>query len=224
MKNLILSGGGDEKDSEPLDKLFLEQMVNNGKLLYIPIAWKGGDFDGCKEWFGSTFKNLGFTNYEMWTDISNKAFEELDVFAGIYIGGGNTYSLLHDFRETDFYKPLLKYINTGKPVYGGSAGAIIMGNNIDTASIGEDSDTNDVGLADTSGFNLVSNYSVQCHYEDNQKDEHLEFCAKSGSTLIALTERNGLHVTEESIKVVGQGYATVFEDGDIRKVNYGESI
>jgi len=48
----------------------------------------------------------------------------------IYIGGGNTFKLLKELKESGFDKELLKFIKEGKPVYGGSAGALILGKNI----------------------------------------------------------------------------------------------
>src|SRR3989344_9605702 len=131
MASLILAGGGDAPDSKPLDELFIS-LLKTKKILYIPIAWKTADFAGCKKWFSSTFFKLGFTNMEMWTDLNNKKIEDLNSFGGIYIGGGNTFSLLHDLRSSKFDKLLIEFLNSGRPIYGGSAGAIIFGKNINT--------------------------------------------------------------------------------------------
>lgn len=209
MVAIILAGGGDAPDSKPLDELFLS-LLKPKKILYLPIAWKTGDFASCKKWLLSTFSKLGFTNIEMWTDLNHKKIDDLDQFGGIYIGGGNTFSLLHDLRNSKFNKLLLQFLNSGKPVYGGSAGAIIFGKNIETARFGTDADSNDVGLRDLSGFNLINNYSIQCHYTPDQDGELVTF--SKSQPVIALSERSGILVDNGKLKVIGFESAYVFKN------------
>lgn len=221
MTTLILAGGGDAPDSKPLDTLFLS-LLKQKKILYIPIAWKDADFNKCHSWFNSTFYNLGFTNTRMWTDIKNKKYEDLEAFGGIYLGGGNTFSLLHDLKSSNFKQLLSKFIDSNRPVYGGSAGAIVFGKSIETASFGTDSDTNDVKLKDFSGFNLVNDFSIQCHYDGDQDKELLEF--SKSHAVIALSERTGLLVQDKEIKVIGFESAYVFRDGKKTEFKVGSKI
>lgn len=220
---LILSGGGDASESKSLDTLFVKllsqrkiQSRKQGKLLYLPIAWKSGDFTACKQWFLSTFSALGWKKSDvvMWTDLSGKKFENLAPFAGIYIGGGNTFYLLHQLRISGFDKLLLQFIQSNKPIYGGSAGAIIFGKSIATAGFGKDSDSNDVGLKNFSGLNLLQGFSVQCHYEQEQEKELLAFSKKF--PVIALSARSGLFVTKDKIQVLGAP-VLVMKKGKTRK-------
>lgn len=210
---LILAGGGDAYESKPIDELFIKSLSSDKKLLYIPIAWKSGDFEGCKAWFEETFSKLGNLNYEMWTDVKDKSYLDLDGFGGIYIGGGNTYSLMHDFRFSGFDKLLLKFIESDRPVYGGSAGAIIFGASIDTASFGLDADSNDVNISDTSGFNLVSDYAIQCHYESDQDNEIFDFVNNRKTSVIAIGAKSGILVKSDDISVIGTDPVYKFENG-----------
>jgi dipeptidase E len=221
MVKLILTGGGDAPDSKPLDELFISYLPKK-KILYIPIAWKSGDFDECKSWFTSTFGNLGFSDFEMWTEINDKSFEDLEHFGGIYIGGGNTFSLLNELRDSKFDNLLMRFLESGRPIYGGSAGAIIFGNSIEIAGKGIDSDSNDVGLKNFSGFNMVNNYSIQCHYEFDQDDELIKF-SKQGA-IIALSEKSGIFVEDSKIKVVGFEPAYVFNEGKKTEYQVGSEI
>ena len=221
MVTLILSGAGDAPDTEVLDKLFIS-MLNGKKILYVPIAWKSGDFESCKEWFTSTYSNLGFTNFEMWTDIRDKKFDDLESFGGIYIGGGNTFSLLNELKDSKFYELLEKFLDSGRPVFGGSAGAIIFGKSIETAGYGTDPDSNDIELEDFSGFNFVNGYSIQCHYEEDQDDELIEF-SKSKS-IIALSEKSGILVKNDELEVVGFEPAYVFRNGIKTEFKVGSMI
>ena len=216
MARMILAGGGDASDSKPLDDLFVS-LLQPKKILYIPLAWKTGDFNCCKEWFSSIFDD-----FEMWIDLHNKTAEDVERFGGIYIGGGNTFSLLHDLRTTGFDKLLLLFLDSGKPIYGGSAGAIIFGSSIKTASLGKDSDSNDVGLKDLSGFNIVQGYSIQCHYEEGQDDELKELSRHQ--KIIALSERSGIIVDDIEIKVIGFDAAYVFRHGEKIEYNVGSIV
>jgi dipeptidase E len=221
MTSLILTGGGNSVDSKPLDELFI-QLINKKKILYIPVAWKSGDFDECYEWFYSTFSNLGVTDFEMWTDLYNKSLGDLKQFGGIYLGGGNTFSLLDHIKKSQFGKLLVKSIKNGIPVYGGSAGAIILGKDIEIAGLGVDSDSNDINLKDFSGFNLVNDYLIQCHYESDQDKELINF--SKNSKLIALSERSGILVEDNKINVVGFESAYVFKDGVKTEFKVGSEI
>ncbi|MEK4670125.1 Type 1 glutamine amidotransferase-like domain-containing protein [Niallia sp. FSL R7-0271] len=103
----------------------------NKPLLYIPIAMDGAiPFDECYKWINSVFKPLGIQEITMWTDLSNKTLEDLKQFSAIYIGGGNTFSLLNAIQISKLDKVLEEYIENEGVIYGGSAGAIILGANI----------------------------------------------------------------------------------------------
>jgi dipeptidase E len=201
---LILSGGGDAIDSRPLDKLLVSEVSKeNKKILYIPIAWKSGNFEECYDWFSSTFSTLGFTNIEMWTELKGRKIGDLDAFGATYIGGGNTYTLLHKLKTSGFIDILGSFIESGRLVYGGSAGAIILGKDIRTASLGKDPDENSVNITDFSGLNIINGYTIQCHYEKDQKEELVKFVTKNILPVIALPERAGIYLEERNIKVLG---------------------
>ncbi len=199
---LILTGGGDEHDSRPMDEFLIKLIQPGKKILYIPIA-QNGDLERCRIWFESAFTNLEFNNYEMWVHLRNKTYKDIDEFGGIYIGGGNTFSLLYNLRITGFDEVLLQFISSGRPVYGGSAGAIIFGKTIETATLGRIIDNNHVGLNDKAGFNLVCECAIHCHYEDAYDSYIRSFVLEKGIPVIALGECSGLFVTNTGIKVIG---------------------
>lgn len=219
-KELILAGGGGADDSKPLDELLLKSIPEDKELLYIPIAWKDswetGNFSDCWKWFSSVFSSFGFSNFQMWTDLSNKTYEGLNSFGAMYIGGGNTFYLMDSLRKSGFLDILKKFTKSGRVVYGGSAGAIILGKSIKTASFGKDADENVVNLKDFSALNLVKNYTIQCHYESNQDKELMKFVESNNLPIIAISERSGLYVKNNKIQVVGFEPAFVFENGKKR--------
>ena len=156
---LILAGGGEAADSVSLDRLFA-RWAANGTVLYWPFALDP-PLDACLEWFGSTYGPLGVRDVVMWHSLDEITDADLNDYAGIYIGGGNTYSLLDAIRRSGAADRLAGYVQSGHVVYGGSAGAIVLGSDIDTA---RHMDPNDVGLEDTAGLDLVCGYAVWCHY------------------------------------------------------------
>jgi len=214
MKQLILAGGGGKEDSVKIDELF-KQLAP--KILYIPIAWKTKEFHKCKDWFETIFDN-----FEMWTDLQDKTYEDLEPFDGIYIGGGNTYRLLRNIKKTSFYDLILKFLDSDKVIYGGSAGAIIFGKTMETAQFGGDPDRNLVKIKDLSGFDVVNGYAIQCHYRSEQDNELKEF-SKEYKT-IAIPERSGIYVDEDKLKVVGFESACIFKDGEKTVFEVGSEI
>ena len=112
---------------------------------------------------------------EMWSSLENRTFAEMAAFDSIYIGGGNTFTLLDILHNTNFIKILRQFIDTGRVVYGGSAGAIIFGKDIRTAGLGKDADKNTTDLQTFDGLDLVEGFSIQCHYEKNQEKELHQF-------------------------------------------------
>jgi len=195
---LFLSGGGDEKQTFEVDEIFLE---NINSVLYIPIAWKNGDYDACKEWFTSTMKQHKAIRIEMLTDLSKDI--NLEKFGAIYIGGGNTFKLLKEIKDNSFDKKLLDFFNQGKSIYGGSAGAIIQVADINTALLCNDADVNKVNLKDTSALNLINNHDIQAHFRTDQIGEHQKYIEKTNRNIIAIPEESALFFDGKEFKAIG---------------------
>jgi len=204
---LFLSGGGNEKQTYALDEVFLKVR----KILYIPIAWKNDDFESCLKWFENMISQHNKKiEIKMLIDLNEKT--NLQDYDAIYIGGGNTFKLLKKIKESGFDNKLIEFYNKGGTIYGGSAGALILGNNIEIALICKDVDVNEVGLKDTSGLNLIKNYDIQCHFEDNQVEEHQEFIRKSKRNIIAIPEESALLVENNRYKVIGTKSITLITE------------
>ncbi|MBI4146748.1 Type 1 glutamine amidotransferase-like domain-containing protein [Candidatus Woesearchaeota archaeon] len=206
MAKLILSGGGNPDDEKPLHMLLRKEMTNK-RLLYIPLHWKNADFESCHEWITPIFPTLSI---EMWTSLEKKTYEDLATFGGIFLGGGNTFVLLNAFQKTGFHHPLLRFINSERPVFGGSAGAIILGKDIRTAAFGEDSDENTPNITNFNGLNQVNGYALQCHYNADQDTELEEFARQTGIPILALSEKTGIFVHNGTITVKGTQPAATF--------------
>ena len=122
----------------------------------------------------------------------------LENYKAVFIGGGNTFKLLKEIKESNFDCTLKEYFNNGGFVYGGSAGTIIFGKIIKTSS---HADKNFVNLKDLNGLNLLNGYDVWCHYNEmKDKSEILKLDLQT----IVLYEESGIIFDGNEFKTVGK--------------------
>ena len=196
---LILSGGGDPEQVRPIDEFFAAQINKTQKVLYIPIAMEREVFtyEQCFDWFTSTYAPFGIQNIEMLTDLSNAEIPANTT--AIFIGGGNTYKLLKELRDSAFDKKLLTFLNSGGVVYGGSAGAMIFGKTIETEL---HTGSRNYGLTDLSALDQLNGYDVWCHYMPKEDSIIVEY----PRPLYILSEESGLIVRNREVEPIGAMY------------------
>jgi dipeptidase E len=212
---IYLSGGGNEKQSFLLDKFFFDTLSKNGRFLYIPIALRGH-----KPYFTAHLWMKSITELHKRTDVQFETMDDpskykhntLKEFSGIYIGGGNTWSLIQELKDSKFSDILIQYLQAGGQVYGGSAGAIIMGRRIDTHD-----DENKINLKDTSGFNLLNNFSVACHFKNEQSDRFKAWAINNSLPIICLPEETGLIIEKSVALCVGTQPCVIYSADGARK-------
>jgi dipeptidase E len=102
-------------------------------------------------------------------------------------------------KEVGFLDILSKYIREEGIVYGGSAGAIILGKDILTAN-----DPNEVNINNFEGLNELNEFSVFCHYNSEVKKDVEAYTKKTKNSVLVLSEKTGLIVQGEEVFVVGQ--------------------
>lgn len=207
---LVFAGGGGAEESRLLDEVFASWVGPQGKLLYLPIALRGmRPYEACLEWIMATFAPLNITKITMWTDLAEHRAAELDAFDAVYIGGGNTYSLLAQLLDSHFDRYLRGYAEKGGVLYGGSAGAIVLGKDLRTASR---MDRNDLHLAEVSCLNLANGHSVWPHYQPEQDPFIAEFVQEHRQSVLAIPERSGIAIESGSMRSVGFEPAYRFDD------------
>lgn len=206
--NIFLSGGGSSEKSKEFDKLFLSNLDLSKPLLYIPIAMKRSkSSEECYNWLSTSLNKIKKIKIEVWSDsdLNGKTLEGLKKYCGIYIGGGNTFSLMSDLKKYGFNKILIKYINRGGFYYGGSAGAIILGEKLLSDE--------DKLIKDIKGLSIISGVIILCHYNK----ENLELAKKLSSEqrVIALEEGSGIFYIKGSFKNGGIGKVRIFRKGKL---------
>ncbi len=203
-----LSGGGNEKQSFPLDELFFRQLPDNGRLLYIPLALRRHKlYQTVGLWMKSVLelhKRVDL-KFEVLDKLSGITLAHLRLFDAIYIGGGNTWSLMKEIQETAFSEVLTKYVRLNRAVYGGSAGAIVLGERIDTQD-----DNNDVGWDDNYGMRLLGGYSVTCHFKQRDRKKYKNWSIVNNLPIICLPDEAGLILENEKAKCIGRKPCTIF--------------
>jgi len=213
---IILSGGGDLETSFQIDEKYFGLLENNSKILYIPIALRRNSigYEACYDWFSTLIsihskeKDIDFTMLLENDDIPN-----FNNFDSIYIGGGNTYKLLDYIYRKNLDKKLVEYTKNGGIIYGGSAGAIILGYDIRTVE--EENDKNYIFFK---GLNLLGGKSVICHYTNSLDERIFTIAEKINSEIIALPEGSGiiLNLDGEIVDIIGNVF--IFDKNNKKKL------
>lgn len=215
MKVFLCGGGSGAQTQDAYKKL--DELIDHSKpLLYIPLAMDYGKYDSCYEWITEELKALNICEIDMVRSARELEDKYLEEYCAIFIGGGNTYKLLFELKLSGSFNKIKDFILNDGIVFGGSAGAIIMGDNIDSC---ECDDENNVGLVDTSGFDILNGISLLCHYT-NRDDEKNKFNAEflkdrsQDMKIIALPEEDTIFVDNGKFKVFGSRPYYIFSDGN----------
>lgn len=186
---IYLSGGGNEQDTFSLDGYFFAEIPLGGKILYVPYALKGHPkYETAREWFANLLALHGRTDitFEFAEDLT--LYKDLSSYHAVYIGGGDTDMLMDELDRTGFEFVLEHYNRHGGVVYGGSAGAIVLGKFIDTCR--------EVRREFKTGCGLLGRFSVCPHYRGEKKDG---WPTSHDSKLICLPEDVGVVVQDGQV-------------------------
>lgn len=208
---LFLSGGGDAKDSFLLDQKFVESLKKK-RVIYIPVGLERTlvEYEECLEWLTDTLSmhTKEFIDITMWVDLRGINKRDLENIDAIYIGGAKEASSLADkIYQAEFATLLKEFLKNGGLLYGGSAGAVIMGkcfsNFFDNKA--------KKNTRCRQGLSLVKDNSVYCHYQGGTREAELFLFAKKYNTpIISLPENSGLIIEGDKATVVGYNKVAIF--------------
>ena len=200
MKKLFLASSGLE-----YIKKFVGKDPSEVKMLFIPTA---GNLDDNVWWIDKdrdVLTKMGFKFTEL--DIAIATTEDLKKQLGqadiVYIAGGNTLYLLKQLRDTGFDKLLSSYVEDGGLYAGASAGALVVGLDIEpVATIDEPEKVQ--GLKSTKGLAFVNIVPIP-HYDMASRSKSIdEIKAKYADKfeLVLLTDDDALVVEGDTWKLV----------------------
>lgn len=213
---LFLCGGGSGADTFLAYQKLNEIIDHKKPVLYVPLAMNKDRYAGCYSWIKNELENIDVPNIEMVTSGHDLASRNLEDYSFVFIGGGNTYKLLGDLKSSGAFSKLKEYIENNGIVFGGSAGAIILGQSIATCKY---SDKNDIKLNDLDGFNAVSEFSFLCHFtnQDEEKQiqntKYLKNYTSRYEKVIALPEEDTIYYEDGVFEILGERPFYVFDGG-----------
>lgn len=191
---VLLGGGGDADDEGPVLDRF-SALTGDSPIVYWPVALGLDTYTDAIEYATIALGRPVTT----WTRLDDHRPEDVAAMSGVFIGGGNTFDLLAQVRRAGLESAVRERAKSGV-VYGGSAGAILLGADIGTARY---FDTNDADLDDFSGLGLIGAFAVWCHYVEEHKDSIRDWIADRDCPVIALSERSGAEVDDGVLTAVG---------------------
>ncbi len=208
-KHIFLAGGGSEEESRGLDERFAAFLDATKPLVYVPHAMLRERHASCFRWFLSMAEPLGIRNIRMLGALSEFSPREISEISGIFMGGGNTARLREALWKSGFAKVVQDAVAKGMPVYGGSAGAIVLGADIRTAP-----EARGVPEYRASGLDLLGGRSIACHYTDRQEAKFRRLAVEWGRDIVAIPERAGLHFSDKRMTNCGDACVALFgKDG-----------
>lgn len=208
MSSIFISGGWDSETSRIFDQWYIETLQWWKNILYIPRAFHSDRYPSCQERINNIFPKENWYNvtiiHEKDIIINNILFDQYD---GLYIWWGNTYRLLYLIKETWFYKIIEECMKLNKPIYWGSAWAIILWKEINTAP---DINIMKLNLNETWWYNYFNNHSIFCHYNNKDDREIEEYIKHYQIPVIALPEWTWIYKHNNIYKVRWINSATLF--------------
>ena len=217
--NLFLCGGGSGKQIIYALKKFSSLLDKTKPILYIPLAFLDDDYDSCYRWFSKEIKFMGLDSFEMVRSSKELSQKDFNKYCALFIGGGNTYKLLKELKENSNFEKIDNYLKNKGIVFGGSAGAIIFGKDINSCYL---DDKNIVNLEDCRGFNYLDDYSLLCHLNKTnfKKNNKYLFDYSKENKTIYLPENDVIIVTDRKIEFIGQSKYVLFNKGKYTYHNF----
>jgi dipeptidase E len=194
----VYLGSGNADEDAALWTLMLH---GNPRTLYWPFALPEAMLPTADEWLRSQVAaRVAHPAIETWTSLAGHRPAELHSFELLFVGGGNTFRLLHHLQAHDFLHPTRAFVANGGTYYGGSAGAVLA---TDTIRIADGHDRNDLGLKDLGALGLVHGVDLLPHYTDDQHATTQQWAIRHNASVLGLPNASGLLVTRDGIRVLG---------------------
>ena len=228
MKILLGSGG---IRTEERRNLFFHLMKENfegcKKVIFIPYASR--DYDEYTNSVKEMFSHLEFEIIGI-HELDNPLVE-LEKMEGIYVGGGNTFSLVQKLHEKEVIEVIRrKVLNNGIPYAGVSAGANVACPTMQT--------TNDMPIDLVPSFETfgIVPFQINPHYhpggiwwkENDELREHFgetrkrrieEFHNFNDTPVIGLYEGSFLICNENGIELQGNKAAIIVKGTEIKTIS-----
>ncbi|MBY8573908.1 Type 1 glutamine amidotransferase-like domain-containing protein [Lactiplantibacillus plantarum] len=152
-----------------------------------------------------TVQQLGYAHVQL-LDVLTDDLAALNTATVIILNGGYEFLLLKNLRETHVLERLRTLALAGKPIYGISAGAILLGPDLDLYAYLYPED-NTEQLASTTAINATTiriypHYDVHCEVKPQLPQLITDWEHKTGVTVKRLINNQGLLVHGSQIQMI----------------------
>ncbi len=217
---VFLCGGGAGEQTAMARKCLNDSIDHRKPCLYIPLAMEPERYDGCRKWIAGEMSDVNVPEIRMVRSARELAETELTDYSMIFLGGGNTFRLLHELKKYRFLSRLRSYLEKGGVAFGGSAGTIIFGRDLDACSF---DDLNETPVREIKGLDLLCGISIACHYTNRapqQQEAFRQFLLELSKRkrIAALPEETTLFLKDGTWKSIG-GPFYFFENGTEKIIN-----
>ena len=214
MRVFICGGGAGAQTA--LARKYLNESIDHTKpCLYIPLAMEPERYDGCRKWIAGELSDVNIPEIRMVRSARELEEAELMDYSMIFLGGGNTFRLLCELKKCNFLSRMKSYLEKGGMAFGGSAGAILFGKDLDACTF---DDSNETHMQETKGLDLLCGISIACHYTNRTPQRQEAFRRfllelSKGKKIAALPEETTLLLEDGVCKRIG-GPLYYFENGE----------
>jgi dipeptidase E len=198
-------GGSEDRESKLWDLVFHAPKRIVVWPYAMPIEPRPGSTmcqKGTMNWVTRALAKWGEFDIRLGDTAPDFGLVDADI---LVIPGGNTFHLLAFMRENNVFDEIDTFLKRGGKIYGGSAGALIMGRDIGICDLATGGlDPNDIGMVDTKALDLIGNAVVFPHLEPGANHDTCQKWANNHDTLVwGIPEAAGVSVDEE-----GNAYCT----------------
>lgn len=199
-------------------KDYIKQFLGDtNEILFIPYAAVGFSYDKYEDMVANSLAEIGIKVTSI--HHSADAVAEVRKAKAIFVGGGNTFHLLHELQTKNLIEPIRTKVTNGTPYAGWSAGANMACPSIKT--------TNDMPIIQPPSFealNLVD-FQINPHYTEKTIDGHggesrlqrlNEFCAINKTAVVCLPEACGILVEGSEMSLIGNEIVKVLNSSTER--------
>jgi dipeptidase E len=198
-------------------------MLRDGmRIAYWPFALEPSSYAEGLRWVQREASHIASVDVELWSDLADRDERDLEGIDLVFVGGGNTYALLDHVRRAGWVDRICAHVLGGGAYYGGSAGAVLAGADIDVARF---ADPNDVGITDTTGLGLLGRAIVRPHWTDTTltRIEAFGWATRLDVAVLAIPEDAGLVVVDGIATNTGPGRVAVVRTDNVVPLPEGES-
>lgn len=185
-----------------------------GHVVFLPFALH--DRRAYTEKAAARFESMGFSLTSV-HDISNSR-QAVEHAEAIFVGGGNTFRLLHGMYQYGLLDPIRSRVTAGVPFIGSSAGSIVAGLSLKT--------TKDMPIVQPPSFEALGlvSFQISPHYLDpdpgsthmgeTQEERILQFLEENDAPVVGLREGSMLRAEGGIVTLKGPHTARIFRRGE----------